>query len=513
MNDFYKDWMEERRNYWFNQNDANDLYLSSNYGYLIDSYNYNFNYNNKNKIIGILIYDQLTRHYYRKEKANHIITYFNRKALEIANLNKNDEFISSLSKDDWHFYMLVYRHTNERNHLLFVMKEAWKKERFSKQFIKATYSRANFKEELETYDYNDYDNNNYDFNDYDKTILEFNPEPAVIADNYNYLIGDFSHLTNLIHKNQLIIVSFSGGVDSICCLFLLSKMTTNLIAVHINYNNRKETAEEVKFLRNICKNLKIKLFVRTINEIKRQPCIDNDLRDIYESYTKNIRYNSYKKANDSNNPPIVVLGHNKDDCLENILTNISYKNKYDNLNGIEIASLIDNIYFHRPLINTSKEEIYKFAKNHNLPYLKNSTPEWSQRGKIRTSVVPILEKWDIRIIDGLFSLSSILKDLHLNLQLSINDFQISKKDEINNLNLSFLYWKYGICKLFHFYPSNKSLRTLIERLELWKSKFKKHDYNKKTKIIINKNLILFLWKIKNGTNDYYHYNLQKMQEL
>ena len=305
-------------------------------------------------------------------------------------------------------------------------------------------------------------------------------------------------------------MSLSGGVDSISCLFYLSKITTNLIAVHINYNNRPETAEEVKFLTTICKKLKVKLLVRTINEIKRQPCIDNDLRDIYESYTKKVRYNSYKKANDGDNPPIVVLGHNKDDCFENILTNISYKNKYDNLKGVELVSFIEGIYFHRPLINTPKDEIYKFAHNHNLPYLKNSTPDWCQRGKIRTTVVPVLNQWDSRIIDGLFSLSTILKDLHLNLHLSINDFQATKKEPINNLNLSFLYWKYGICRLFHFYPSNKSLKSLIERLELWKSKFAKHDYNKKTKIIVNKKLILFIWKIK---NDCYQYNLQYIQEL
>ena len=58
----------------------------------------------------------------------------------------------------------------------------------------------------------------------------------------------------------------------------------------------------------------------------------NDLRDIYEAYTKKIRFNCYKKFDKH---PIVILGHNKDDCFENILTNIAYNSKYDNLKGIE----------------------------------------------------------------------------------------------------------------------------------------------------------------------------------
>ena len=121
----------------------------------------------------------------------------------------------------------------------------------------------------------------------------------------------------------------------------------------------------------------------------------------------------------------------------------------------------------------------------NIPYLNNSTPEWSQRGKIRSSVVPVLEKWDKRIIGGLFDLSDVLRDLHLNLKSSINNFNEYHKDiNLENFNLSLLYWKYGIFKLYNTYPSNKSLISLIERFKLWKSNYDKLELHKKTKIII-----------------------------
>lgn len=491
---FYYDWMS-RSKYWFCKNTENDIYLSINFGYLIDTYTYE---RDNKPIIGILIYDQLTRHYYRNEYANHIITYFNRKALEIALKYKNDEnFINNLTYNDWIFYMLVYRHTNNRDYLFYVMNEAWKKSPKTlelKNFIKATYNRATFSEDLEVYN-----NINEPF---DISILDNNPKNEIIYEKNT--IGDFS----LLPLNQFIIVSLSGGVDSITCLFTLSQITTNIAAVHINYNNRNETKEEVNFLKSFCNKLKIKLYVRTITEIKRKPCIENDLRDIYESYTKKIRYNSYKKANELENnheKPIVILGHNKDDCFENILTNISYKNKYDNLKGIELLTNIDGIQFYRPLINTAKIDIYNYAKSHNLPYLKNSTPEWCQRGKIRLSVVPALEKWDNRVISGLFDVSDILKDLHLNLNATIRDFKENDTKPLNQLNMSFLYWKYGIFHLFNFYPSNKSLITLIERLTIWKNKYNSLELNKKTKIIIKKTLNLILWKSKNNT---YSYNFE-----
>ena len=78
-------------------------------------------------------------------------------------------------------------------------------------------------------------------------------------------------------------------------------------------------------------------------------------------------------------------------CFENILTNIAYNNKYENLLGIEIYSEIDNIIFYRPLINVTKNDIYNFANIHNLQYLRNATPEWSQRGKFRNMIMPVLK--------------------------------------------------------------------------------------------------------------------------
>jgi len=471
--DFYQEWMNLEK-YWFNSNKDIDEYLISKYENLLDD---------NNPIIQIIIYDQLTRHIYRKEYASHIITYFNQKALQIANQNKH--LIPKLSYNDWMFFMLVYRHTNIRENLFFAMEEAWKRLPQSKKFIKATYNRANFEEELEIYnpiDYYRYDN-----------ILEYNPKEDLTYLKYN--IGEF----DILRDKEEIIISLSGGVDSNTCLFYIRKNFPEKIikAIHINYNNRDETKEEVKFLISLCNKLDIQLFVRTIHEIKRKPSIENDLRDIYESYTKKIRFNSYKKVGGKS--PIIILGHNKDDCLENILTNISYKNKYDNLIGMELYSIIDDIQFIRPLYNTTKEEIYDFAHNHNIPYLKNSTPEWSQRGKIRNSVVPILEKWDRRIIDGLFDLSTIMKDLHLNLKINvINETNEEKRD----INTSELFWKYLIFHKYKFYPSNKSLKSLIERLMIFKNKFHRIDVNKKEKIIIKNNLQMIIWKTKKSNISY-----------
>jgi tRNA(Ile)-lysidine synthetase-like protein len=489
MNNFYDDWIG-RKEYWFCQNDENDKYLSETYGDLIDEYSYDIQLK---PILGILIYDQLTRHYYRNEYNNHILIYFNRKALEIANKHKTELFIKHLNINDWSFYMLVYRHSNIRENILFVMNECWKlTSSIPKNFIKATYTRANFNEELDYYNYPV---------DFDRNILDNNPLNEIEKQQL-YKIGKFEKI-----NTDLIIISLSGGVDSVVCLYNIhnyykENANIKIVAIHINYNNRQEVEEEVKFLRCLCSHLDIDLYVRKISEINRHKCMINDLRDIYEAYTKKVRFNSYKKLQDGYKRSVVIMGHNKDDCLENILTNIAYNNKYENLIGIEYESIIDNITFIRPLIDIFKNDIYKFANKHNLPYLKNSTPNWCQRGKIRNEVLPILEKWDNRIIDGLFNISSILKNYNGILNKSIENFKITEIGEIETLNLSELYWKYGIHKLFNLYISNKSLKSLIERLELWKNKYHNIDINKKTTIIINKNINMIIIKRINNNYEY-----------
>jgi tRNA(Ile)-lysidine synthetase-like protein len=484
MAEFFNDWIN-KPSYWFSKNVKDDLYLTNKYSFLLE---YEIIY--ENPIINIIIYDQLPRHIYRNEYANHIIEYYLQKALTFVNKYKdNDDFINNLNNNDWMFFMLPLRHTNIKENILFVIEKAWKLKEIPKKFLIATYEKANFKEELIQ--------EKYESCNYDRSILDFKP-PTNFIKHPNYNIGNFEIIGNL-DKNNTIIVSLSGGVDSMICLLNIVDLyynSYNIIAIHINYNNRTETEEEVKFLKNVCYYFNVKLYVRTINEINRHDCMKNDMRDIYEKYTKKIRFNSYKSFSDKK--PIVVLGHNKDDAFENIMTNITNQNKYENLTGMEMYSEIDNIIFLRPLLHVSKNDIYKFAKEHNVSYLKNSTPDWSQRGKIRNLIVPALDNWDKRTIKGFYNLAEIIKEYDLNLKNSIQNFKPEIITDVNNINLSILYWRSGIFKLFNKYTSNKSLKSLIIRLELFIKNYDKIDTNKYFKIMISNEITLEICKVKNN---------------
>jgi tRNA(Ile)-lysidine synthetase-like protein len=427
-------------NWWFGCSKETDLYLSEEYGYLLDDCSKSTN------IEKILVYDQLPRHVYRDQCASHIISWFLQKALEIVELID----IESLDDAQFCFMLLPLRHTNDIGNIRRVLDIAWR--RLStrvcgdviRNFIKATYRKhplqaAEFALPCEAFN---------------ESILEYNPK---------------AKLNNLISVNppkKKLIMSLSGGVDSMLCSWLLKSY--DVIALHINYGNRVTANDEEEFVRWWCGKLGIPCYVRRIHEIRRDICMKHNMRDLYESYTRNVRYSCYKQFGSD---VLVVLGHNKDDILENIFTNIAHKTKYENLNGMQEFSTVDGISFWRPLLDKTKDDIISLARAIGIPHLPNSTPPWSQRGQIRASVVPVLEKWNEFFIDGLHGLSNEMRGLYGILDMYVNDFMKFVKVSDGCIYLTKpcdmhcqAFWMCLFSKL-GIRPSHKSIENMMQAVK------------------------------------------------
>lgn len=207
-----------------------------------------------------------------------------------------------------------------------------------------------------------------------------------------------------------ICVSFSGGVDSMVLLYLLSQLrSVHVIAFHLNYGNRETAYAESQFCQAMAKQFGIDIVVRDITEIKRQRDVD---REIYEDVTRRIRFGCYDKIqNESIKHTVISLGHNYDDCLENIVTNITKQRKLGNLRGMSAIRVENGVEITRPFLELSKADIYEIANACGLPYLYDSTPEWSERGRKRDILFPQLNDFDPRILSGLYTLSKLISDM------------------------------------------------------------------------------------------------------
>lgn len=246
------------------------------------------------------------------------------------------------------------------------------------------------------------------------------------------------HVFGKLNRRDALCVSLSGGVDSMVLLkslreyqqktkFYKTIKQFQLKAVHINYNNRDTCDEEVEFVVNYCKTLGVPVDVRHITEMKR---VRDRSRHEYETFTRNVRFDTYKNQNCA-----VLLGHNFEDTVENIISNVASKKKYDNLFGMSREHVEDGVTVLRPLLNVSKNDIYTYAESMNVPHLPDSTPEWSRRGKLRDHVVPTLRRYEPNFIRGLVSLAEFLRQKHKeNERLHDKDGTRSERDAVPDMH-------------------------------------------------------------------------------
>jgi tRNA(Ile)-lysidine synthetase-like protein len=192
----------------------------------------------------------------------------------------------------------------------------------------------------------------------------------------NYAVPLAELVDSFVDIREKVVVSLSGGVDSMLLCYLYVLLAHNVTAVHIIYGNRAESEQEYSFIADFCDDLGIPLVMYRIPWLRRSL----SSREFYEQMTREIRFMVYRIV--SGGAP-VVLGHIRDDIVENIMTNFVRGDHLDWLGAMTTFDMQMEVRLVRPLLHVSKKEIYETARRVGLSWLKNTTPSWSNRGKFR----------------------------------------------------------------------------------------------------------------------------------
>jgi len=331
-------------------------------------------------------------------------------------------------------------------------------------------------------------------------IEEFLDVLDPICKNYSTLINNLSDIKNIVEKKELysviknyfeekfpayndriIGISLSGGVDSMVILFLcklleLNKVIKNIYAIHLEYINRDIAKKETELINNYCNLLNVPLYIRVIDYMNRNS-VD---RNFYELETKKVRFNSYKYLIEKHNIKGFCMGHHHGDLGENVLMNIFNGRDILDLFVMENDSVIDNVRLFRPLLNNPKSDIYFIAHTFEIPYLKDSTPDWSCRGVLRRQILPKLtEQWGDGIISNLAEIGEkskewnnvvenfVLNPIFNSIEYEKNGCKILIKQEY--FQLPKVIWMRIFLKIFHKYGTNmvsrKNLDNFISSLK------------------------------------------------
>jgi tRNA(Ile)-lysidine synthase TilS/MesJ len=193
-----------------------------------------------------------------------------------------------------------------------------------------------------------------------------------------------------------------------------------------------------------------------------------------------IEETNFKEKHLVKEEPFVLLGHIQEDFIENIWSNLAKCQHLHNLKKMKLQEIIDGVHIIRPFLNIVKDVIYKESINLGIPYLKNTTPSWSNRGKFREKFLnevyiqfgKSVDSKMLELSDKLEKQNSILesllyKPIFSSFDNSNNSFDITPAI---NANISENEWSYifeKICyKIINLRskPSIHAIRDFTQRI-------------------------------------------------
>lgn len=201
---------------------------------------------------------------------------------------------------------------------------------------------------------------------------------------FEYLIDD-----KFVNKNDRIAVGVSGGADSMLLLWgLIDKQKQvgfYLEVVNVNHHLRgKASDDDSLFVENFCKKRKISYKIVDV-DVKK---LKSDSKCTLEESARLARFDAFRSVMKEDKLNKLFLAHHKNDQAETILMHIFRGSGISGAIGIKNTDTII-----RPLLNLSKQEILKLAKEHGIEYVQdesNADNDYS-RNFIRNVILPQIE--------------------------------------------------------------------------------------------------------------------------
>ncbi|PKK93963.1 MAG: tRNA lysidine(34) synthetase TilS [Tenericutes bacterium HGW-Tenericutes-6] len=203
-----------------------------------------------------------------------------------------------------------------------------------------------------------------------------------------------------IPSKKTLVLSVSGGMDSMALLHLLSKSDFKIAVVHFNHQKRTESIIEKDMVENYAKTLDLPFHYYTIQI--------NDGNFHHEAH--HLRYHYLKEVAKLYHTPYILTAHHLDDLFENVLIKLTRGSNLLGYAGMQIVYQDDRYTYIKPLLYTSKDDIKAYVKKHDVPYLEDESNDTHLylRNRYRHAVVPIMKQENEDLL-------SKIKDFHVQL--------------------------------------------------------------------------------------------------
>lgn len=225
-----------------------------------------------------------------------------------------------------------------------------------------------------------------------------------LHDNILDTINKFSMLLG----RERVLVSLSGGPDSVCLLSVLcrlkERLTLDIHALYVDHGMRpEETPAEIAFCKKFCDTLSVPFMKKAVDV--RAFAQEQGL-NIQEA-ARELRYRKLDEAAFEVKADKIAMAHTADDQVETVLMRFLRGSGSAGLAGIPPVRK----HIIRPLIETAKADIERFLKENRLEYVVDSSNLKKDylRNKIRFSVVPLLRELNPDVVETLARTAEIFR--------------------------------------------------------------------------------------------------------
>jgi len=205
--------------------------------------------------------------------------------------------------------------------------------------------------------------------------------------NFKKFIKNFSK----IKSNPLILITISGGQDSLCLMRLVNNYISNnhlLIDVHYLYVDHQwtnDSLEHIEHLINYLKYYKYKLFIYQISQLQ-----------FTESFARKYRYKIITQHAINYQCNLILTGHNKTDKIETFFLNLLRGTGIHGATSLHLFNKLNQQqYIFRPLLYLNKYYLSWLCKKYYLPIWSDTTNyNYSiKRNRIRYELMKYLQNY------------------------------------------------------------------------------------------------------------------------
>ncbi len=191
----------------------------------------------------------------------------------------------------------------------------------------------------------------------------------------------------LFSHEDKILLTVSGGVDSMVMLSIFVRLGYKVVVAHCNFGLRgKESDEDTEMVLHECEKLGIICHTKnfdTLGEMARTG-------DSMEMTARRLRYAWFNELCQTEGCAAIAVAHHANDSIETFFINLLRGTGLRGLTGInrQYGRVV------RPLLYATRKDILEYAVHNHIPYREDSSNRSTKylRNKIRLGLLPLLQE-------------------------------------------------------------------------------------------------------------------------